>query len=179
MVFAPRIMKNLKQFQNRASALAFSLVETVLALGIMGLAITALLGLLPQGIEMSRQAANAAAISRIVDTVVGQLSMVPFSDLQNQEGGQPLRFDDQGVLVTGTEDEDQSTFLVRIRSSNASGGAMQLPGAVTNQVTMRKVLIQIVQTPLRTFDFDGAQLKAPRSFYTVPVVFAPLAGNMR
>ena len=168
-------MKTFNHIRKNVSSLAFSLVETVLALGIMGLAITALLGLLPQGIEMSRQAANAAAISRIVDTVVAQLSQVSFDDLAKQDSGLPLRFDDQGVLVTGTDDEDQSTYLVRLRSSNSNGGTMVLPPSPAIQVTMRKVLIQIAQTPLRTFDFDAAQVKSPRSFYTMPVVFAPLA----
>ena len=154
---------------------AFSLVETVLALGIMGLAITALLGLLPQGIEMSRQAANTAAETRIVDSIVGQLNAVPYSSLQASNGTE-LRYDDQGVLVSGTTEDDQSTFVARIVVTPvASGLFLPTLGSSAAERGITRVAIQIAQTPLKRFNFDAAAVNAPRSFTTIPIMLAPMA----
>ncbi|MDB6118182.1 MAG: Verru Chthon cassette protein [Verrucomicrobiaceae bacterium] len=149
---------------------AFSLVETVLALGIMGLAITALLGLLPHGIEMSRKAANAAAETRIVDTLLGQLNSVPFNSLDTLDKHE-FHFDDQGVAVDGTQEMAQSTYFVRLLVGSGTGGLI-LPGATQPEPWMRKIQIQIVQTPLLRFNFEGAP---PRTFSTVPLVLAAAA----
>ncbi len=149
---------------------AFSLVETVLALGIMGLAITALLGLLPHGIEMSRKAANAAAEARIIDTIVGRLSNVPFASLPAQNNIE-MHFDDQGVEVDGTADLLESTFFARVLVPTGTHG-LTLPGAAQSETTMRRIQIQIVQTALRRFNFDSAPSK---TFTTVPVVLSSMA----
>ncbi len=150
---------------------AFSLVETVLALGIMALAITALLGLLPHGIEMSRKAANAAAETRIVDTLLGQLNNVSFTALDTLDKKE-FHFDDQGVAVDGSSDMSQSTYFVRILIGAGTAG-LTLPGpGAKPEPWMRKIQIQIVQTPLLRFNFENAP---PRSYSTVPVVLAASA----
>ncbi|MDB6137137.1 MAG: Verru Chthon cassette protein [Verrucomicrobiaceae bacterium] len=163
-------MKHHHSFRFRRSSRAFSLVETVLALGIMALAITALLGLLPHGIEMTRKAANAAAETRIVDSIVGQLSNMPFTTLPAQDK-KVLHFDDQGVVVDNTSDIIESTYLARVLVSQVVGGLL-LPGSNNGEAQMLRVQIQIIQTPLRQFNFDTAPSK---SFTTVPVVLAPMA----
>lgn len=165
------IMKSNHAFQIRRRLRgAFSLVETVLALGIMGLAITALLGLLPQGIEMSRKAANAAAETRIVDTILGQLNSLPWTAVEAQNKKE-LHFDDQGVEVDGTGDMSQSTYFTRILVATGAAGLI-LPKASAGDSQMRRVQIQIVQTPLLRFNFDSAPSK---SYTTVPVVLAPMS----
>ena len=152
---------------------AFSLVETVLALGIMALAITALLGLVPHGLEMSRKAANAASETRIVDTILGQLSNIPFNNVKDQDKME-LHFDDQVEEVDDTVDANQSTYIARVLVANPPGGptGFTLPGSPAGQAEMWRVQVQIVQSPLRHFNFDAAP---PKSFTTVPVVLAPLA----
>jgi len=158
---------------------AFSLVETVMALGIMGLAVTALLGLLPQGIEMSRKAANAAAETRIVDTIVSRLTAIPFTSLATAAANfQSMHFDDQGVEVTNTPEADQSTYFASVTFPASAAGGFVLPSSGSGKVAepqMKRVQINIVQTPLRTFNFAAAAVNAPRSFSTVPVVLVPVS----
>ena len=146
----------------------FSLIETVLALGIMALAITALLGLLPQGIEMSRKAANSAAETRILDTLTSQLTAMPYQSLIAQNMRQ-LHFDDQGIEVDNTQDLSLSTYFVRVLVPAAITGVV-LPGAIVPEPKLQRVNIQIVQTPLSTYNFDAHSSK---SFTTIPVLIAP------
>lgn len=162
-------MKTMHVFPASRLRKAFSLVETVMALGIMGLAITALLGLLPHGIEMSRKAANAAAETRIVDTILGQLKSLPWANL-DAANKKELHFDDQGVTVEGN-DLDQSTYFARVLVAAPAVGFV-LPGSVTGEMQMRRVQIQIVQTPMLRFNFESAP---SRSYTTVPVVLSPLS----
>ncbi len=146
---------------------AFSLIETVLALGIMALAVTAMLGLLPHGIEMSRKAANAAAETRIVDTISAQLASMPFASLSLQDHKE-LHFDDQGVMVDGTVDASQATYFVRVLVLNPVGNSgITLPGAITPEVKLLRVNIQIVQTPLIRYNFDT---QPPKNYRTVPLL---------
>lgn len=163
-------MKHFALTAGRRTRAAFSLVETVLALGIMGLAITALLGLLPHGLEMSRKAANSAAEARIIDTIVGKLSNIPFANLPAQNNLE-MHFDDQGVEVDGTADLLESTFYARVLVPTGTQG-LTLPGSISRETTMRRIQIQIVQTALRRFNFDSAP---PKSFTTVPVVLSSMA----
>ena len=57
--------------QSQNSKAGFSLVEVVLAVGIMAMGVVTILGLLPHGMEMSRKTANEQAETRIVDQLVG------------------------------------------------------------------------------------------------------------
>jgi uncharacterized protein (TIGR02598 family) len=147
----------------------FSLIETVLALGIMGLAITALLGLLPHGIEMSRKAANVSATSRILDTIQSRLANNSFEALKNLPTT-VLHFDDQGVAVEDSGDQQSSTYVVRVRPGASGGGAM-LPGSKALETTLLRFSVEIAATGNTKFDFDSA----PRSsFESVPVLIGPL-----
>jgi uncharacterized protein (TIGR02598 family) len=172
-------MKSKITICRRFRSAAFSLVETVMALGIMGLAVTALLGLLPQGIEMSRKAANAAAETRIIDTIVSRLTAIPYSTLAAATGSfSAMRFDDQGVDVTNTPEEDQATFFASVTFPNGAAGGFVLPSSGSSaqpEAQMKRVKINIVQTPLRTFNFEAAAVNAPRSFSSVPIVLAPVS----
>lgn len=148
---------------------AFSLIETVLALGIMGLAITALLGLLPHGIEMSRKAANVSAMSRILDTIQSRLASNSFAALKDLRST-TLHFDDQGVAVEDTGNEQSSTYVVRVKPGDGGGGAL-LPGSKDPESTLLRFSVEIAATGNTKFDFD----KAPKnSFESVPVLIGPL-----
>ena len=148
----------------------FSLIETVLALGIMGLAITALLGLLPHGIEMSRKAANVSAMARIMDSVQSRLSMNSFSALKGLNTT-VLHFDDQGAVLEDGGDMSLSSYVVRVRPARADAAAM-LPGSGTPEETLLSFSVDIAATANTKFNFDGA---APNSFDSLPVHIAPFA----
>lgn len=148
-------------------ASAFSLIETVLALGIMGLAITALLGLLPHGIQMSKKAADASAQSRIIDVISSRLSSLPFDELQAQDQ-QRVLFDDQGVQL-GAENSQSAIYVARVLVYTGTRG-VTLPGAASTESLVARVVVQITNIPNPDFNFDSA---APESFQSVPLLFGP------
>lgn len=148
-------------------ASAFSLIETVLALGIMGLAITALLGLLPHGIQMSKKAADASAQSRIIDVISSRLSNLPFDQLQSQDN-QRVLFDDQGVQL-GVQDSQSAIYVARVRVFTGTN-SVTLPGANGAESLVARVIVQITNIPNPDFNFDTAP---PESYQSVPLLFGP------
>jgi len=81
----------------RTSRAGFTLTEIVLTLGVIAIAFVGLLGLLPAGLDASRQATNSTVVAAILE------------DLHNRLQGQPLKtgaasfspafFDDHGVFI--------------------------------------------------------------------------------
>jgi uncharacterized protein (TIGR02598 family) len=152
---------------NTCRPTAFSLIETVLALGIMGLAITALLGLLPHGIQMSKKAADAGAQTRIIDVISAKLSNMPYEDVLNQDN-QRLFFDDQGVQLVD-QDAQSTIYVARVRVFSGTNG-LTLPGATGAEPMLARVVVQVTNVPNLNFNFDTA---LPGSFQTVPLLFGP------
>lgn len=66
--------------QNRE---AFSLIEVVLALAVSAIGLMAILGLLPQGLQASRDAADNTISATIVHDVFSTLRTSPFTNITN------------------------------------------------------------------------------------------------
>lgn len=146
----------------------FSLVEVVLAVGIMGLGVVTILGLLPHGLDMSRRTANEQAQTRIVDQIVGELQAADWATLGGILGAgaseQVYQFDDQGLRTTQAQ---LTTYVARVmltEQTESSNGAL-LPsnkGNTRNQ-NLRRVSIDVAAVQNVNFDFDNpppaAQLK--------------------
>ncbi len=81
----------------------FSLVEVVLALGIVSFTFLSMLALIPQGLKMSREAADATTESQIVQFVRNQLQLTSFSGI-GKWNGVSLYFDVDGLPVTSGSD---------------------------------------------------------------------------
>jgi uncharacterized protein (TIGR02598 family) len=168
----------LKAQRVQIDPIGFSLVETVMALGIMGLAITALLGLIPQGIEMSRKAGHASAQARIMDTIATRLANMPWyvnPDVPaplsaiDQQDNQRMLFDDQGVQVQRNSTASPAVYVARVLV-HGSGPGPTLPGAANPQPLLRTVEVQIAATPNDKFDFEKAN---PRTYQSMPLMFGP------
>ena len=80
------------------SAHAFTLVETVIALGIVGFALTAMTGLLPLGLKNFRKAMDLTVQSGMVQELVSHAKRVPFQDLTALQD-ETFAFDDSGNTV--------------------------------------------------------------------------------
>lgn len=131
--------------------LGFSLVETVLAMAVMSLAVTVLLGLLPHGLEMSRKAGVSAGESRATSEILGELSQVDWVNLASYER-ETFLFDDQGVRLNGRA-ADQIAYVARIRLPTPT----LLPGSSIPQDDLRRVVIEIASTPDSRFAFSEDQ----------------------
>lgn len=152
---------------NRAAG--FSLVETVIALGIMGLAVTALLGLLPHGMEMSKKAANAGAEARILDTIRSELGNFSFSGLQTVTKKR-LSFDEEGMLLDNSASAVLITYVAEITTPASGERPVALPGAAQGEGLLLNIVVKVASTPQAEFDFDSAP---PNSYRVVPMHFGP------
>jgi uncharacterized protein (TIGR02598 family) len=162
----------------------FSLIEVVLAVGIMALGVVTILGLLPHGMEVSRKTANELAEGRIVDSIVSDVQAMSWDDLQESPngpyGGDPVYFDDQGLRINLAEANTQQSYIARVSippaDSASSQGAVVLPTndpVTPSHRNLRRVVIEVASTPLVNFDFDQPPVGVPVRKYT------QLVANMR
>ena len=106
---------------------AFTLIESVLALGIVATVLLAVIGLLPAGLEATRSAAQRSAEARIVEQVrVRSLDALPAGDLFFDAAGNPL---------PGTNSE--AAFTARV----AAGDGVALPGEAI--ISLHSIRIRI------------------------------------
>lgn len=91
----------------------FSLVEVVLALGITSFSLLTILGLLPVGLGVMREANEASTRARIVQKLHGEILLMPFSQLENRFANQTIYFDDAGERVQ--KDDISSLYQVETK----------------------------------------------------------------
>jgi uncharacterized protein (TIGR02598 family) len=140
----------------------FSLVEVTLALGIAALGIIAVLGLMPQGMEMSRKTGLLSVHRQITEQIAREIDQKPWAEIVNAPPQQqPLYFDDQGLEVTA--DSPVLAFVVDVEYLNS--GTMVLPQGAPFEPFLRRVLIKIANTTNLGFDFDDVNNR--RQFVTM------------
>jgi len=86
-----------------AHAAAFTLTEIVLALAIIATAFVAILGLLPAGLDASRQAANSTVIATVFAEVHQRLQNQPL--VTGKLPFSPAFFDERGTFIPPEADE--------------------------------------------------------------------------
>jgi uncharacterized protein (TIGR02598 family) len=144
----------------------FSLVETVIAIGIMALAVTALLGLLPHGIEMTRQAGNESAYARILNTVrteVGRVDFASMSALENQR----LIFDEQGIRLPKGASGSAAQLVAYVAEVDFNGPrnvAVVLTSGAAAEPALHNFVVRIAATPLPDFNFQSTLVSGYRSY---------------
>jgi uncharacterized protein (TIGR02598 family) len=137
----------------------FSLVEVTLAVAIASLAIITLLGLMPQGLEMSRKTGILTINSNIVEQIIRDLENTQFSLLPTQgtgasSGGGNMvpekgrrYFKDQGQEVDASSKE--ITFVAEVDFTQPAS----LPQTEAVQPYLRRVVIRIANTSNPEFQF--------------------------
>ena len=90
--------RSLKRSKDRLNA-GFSLIEVALSLGIIGFAMTALIGLLPFGLLTFKQAMTNTVESEIVQNLTNDILLSNFSNL-HQYNGQSYSYDKEGVSLS-------------------------------------------------------------------------------
>jgi len=82
----------------RSSGGGFTLIETVLAIGIVAFAFVGIMGLLPCGLQVFRQAVDTTLEVQMVEHLVAKVSRTPAGDLGLLQG-QNFYFSETGDLV--------------------------------------------------------------------------------
>lgn len=90
----------------------FSLVEVVLALGITSFSLLTILGLLPVGLNVLKEAGESSTRARIVQKLHGEILLMPFAKLEAQFDDQTLYFDEAGERVAGNDGSSAALYKV-------------------------------------------------------------------
>ena len=129
-----------------ASAPGFSLVEVTLAVAIAALAIITFLGLLPQGLEISRKTAQLTLYSNVLEQIVRDIDNASWDTLPT--GNNERRFfDDQGVEVTSAS--DRISIVAQMDFSQTTS----LSSANDQQRFLKRVVVNLATTPNATYEF--------------------------
>jgi uncharacterized protein (TIGR02598 family) len=164
----PASMKNQINRSTLSNAVAlrnagFSLVEVVLAVGIMALGVVTILGLLPHGMEMSRKTANEQAETRIVDQLIGEVQAADWTTMSGIVSASSSKvilkyFDDQGLeLGAGSGNLDDLVYLARVRlldNSEIDRGARIPSTSNLANPFLRRVQVEVAVTQDQQFNFD-------------------------
>ncbi|XHR31081.1 MAG: Verru_Chthon cassette protein B [Chthoniobacteraceae bacterium] len=81
---------------------AFSLVEVVLALGIISVSLLAVMGLMPVGLKTMREAMDATVESQILQKINAEASLTPFSQLAANFAGKTFYYDESGLFLSNS-----------------------------------------------------------------------------
>jgi len=135
----------------------FSLVEVTLAVAIAALALITFLGLLPQGLEISRKTALMTTNSNVLEQIVRDLENARWDVLPGGTGGsggastQLRYFDDQGVELASNS--KNISIIAQLNFSNPAS----LPSKEVTQYFMRRVVVKIANTSNPSFDFSAGR----------------------
>ena len=83
----------------------FSLVEIVVAVGIVATVMVALLGMIPTGLNTVNEAADTMAEIRIAQQILGEVQMADWEDL-DQWDSKPYYYDPEGNKIENQADGD-------------------------------------------------------------------------
>lgn len=135
----PRQITDLRQPGGSSALLAgFTLVEVTLAIGIISFAFVAMFGMLPVGLNVSRQAMDTTIEAQIVQQMKTQALQTDFSMLDELSGADEVYFDDQGKQV------DQSAGIYQAKYSAVSANTKLPDGTATSR--LKTVTISVLNT---------------------------------
>lgn len=125
---------------------AFTLVETVLAIGMVSTVLIALLGLLPTGMDIMGEAGQRTVGARIAQQLMSEMQASPFVELESFDGDTRY-FDDQGTEVP------TQTLAVYTARIEVDAEPQELPGGGDYTSTFLKGVVVKVALSLRDVNF--------------------------
>ena len=141
-VRASRILHYSYNVSPYSTVRAFSLVEVVLALGVISFACLTLMGLLTMGLTTIRQSIGTTVQAQIMQSLVNDAQVQSYNqgNFTNSAGASPATyyFDDEGTLL-----KNNTGWLYEARVTSSS---MTLPGApaAVNQQSTAAVLQAVI-----------------------------------
>jgi len=126
-------------FRNKKSSRGFSLMEVLLALGIVAFAFIPVVGLLPVGLDASRQAIDATIEAQIVQQLSNDVLQTDFSNLDELALAPLAYYDNQGKKTTSDKAYYTAGFAV-VKNTDLPAGT----SAVVNTERLATVAICIV-----------------------------------
>lgn len=133
------ISKQKKARRNRLGlrGAAFSLIEVTISIAITAVALVSLMGMLPAGMRIMREAGDRAVETRIHQEVLSEIMLAAWDaryEFDYKKAG--LRFyDDQGILLETTPGDDEFDFshVYTARVNVPVAGTDSLPNSLGNE----------------------------------------------
>ena len=164
----------------RARAVAFSLVEVTLALGIMGFAFVSILGLIPVGLNSFRDTKNVSVASLIAQQIFAEVQSTTFTELVNSnlQPGDDWRLPPPSSQTqSGSGGAPQTTTPLRCFDEQGQEISATDPTVATR--TVYRVNVRVVFAPSFVQNAAGAATPAPNSALanvTIQIAYNP--GNL-
>lgn len=149
----------------KASQRAFSLVEVVLAIGVIGFGVLIVLGLMPVGLNTMRQAMDNSTEMQIVKQISGEALLTPFSQLSTNFSGKTFYYDEQGIKES-TASANTRYWAITSLTSPGYPGSANLPttSSVTNSLkTLRLDLVTAANANAAIRTTNTYNIKVPNS----------------
>lgn len=138
----------------------FSLPEVTIAVAIAALGIISILGLLPQGLEMSRKTGQLAAHVQIVEQITKDLDQTDWINLPVEPATK--YFDDQGIELE-TASAPSLTYVVKYTVLADPNSFVPMKSATENY--FKKVSIKVATTVDANYDFESEGNKKRHSTF--------------
>lgn len=156
---------------------AFSLIEVILALGIVAVAFVPVVGLLPLGLQSYHEANDNSIKAEIFQRIVNELQQTDFETLTSSPNPPYRYFDYQGNEVTASE---QYIYQVNTRISSTTDLPEGAQPAVNNS-NLAIVTIQVANNPAHAvMTQQSATASMPYLWSTTPSIstfFTAIAKN--
>jgi len=137
----------------RRSSAGFTLVETVIAMGIVAFAMLGILGLVPVGLTNFREAMNNTAESQIIQGVSNDILLTDYAKLTSTYAMGTTNisyYSDEGRLVSGGLSDTTSVFEVKIALSALTAPNLDQSSGQTVRVEVRRLNSNL---PARKYSF--------------------------
>ncbi len=141
MIFGGTVPFDQRRRRSRSTA-GFSLVEVVIALGVVAFALIPLMGLVPMGLSTSRLAIDTTVEAQIIQYMTDQAQQSNFSALSELNSTIPTGFDAYGTVTTSSSPIYRAGFSV----PSSPGGTTLPGGTVTYNLTPITIYILSTRT---------------------------------
>lgn len=134
------------------------MVEVTLAMGIASLGLLTILGLMPQGLEMSRKTGQIVAERHLVEQIIRSLEQTSWNLVTV---GETMKYyDDQGVELQNANELGR-TFSAQVK---IAANDLRVPGAKADETALKKVTVKVTSSQQQNFDFDDLNSRNYRTF---------------
>lgn len=150
--YSPIILEKSALRRGHAHQRGFSLVEVVIAIGIVAFGIMAVFGLLPAGLDIFRQSMDSTVSSQILQRIINEVQETDFDQLIKDQAGGTISTSGTGVKAIryfdaqGNELTEATAAIyhvnTRIQAATQSPGNSSLPNSYLATVT-----VQVAKNP--------------------------------
>ena len=160
-------LRDLNASESSRRRSAFSLVEVVMAIGIISFALVAVIGMIPVGLSTMRDAMDDNTAAQIANQITGEVLLTPFSKLDANFSAAVFYYDDQGIRKDSQS--DKTRYWAETSLVNASyPGSSNVPTANPVANSLATVRVNLI-----TASSANAVVKST-NFYNIKV---PNSGN--